>query len=236
MRIVFLLSFLSFFKMSSLQADSRWSDYYDFSKNAPPHEHTWSSVRVFEDKFSKQAKKLAIDLGCGEGRDTFFFAERGFDVLAIDNDEDGIRRLQASSHYDPKKIEVRLQDFESIEELPQADFINAMLSIEFLEKPKLMMLWSKMLKALKPGGVISGTLFGEKFPDELRFLNHTFSVQTDFDDGSSLSFDEFSKLFEGIELYYYAIEMNRFTGYDKLYPKPHYFFIAVKEDTAKADL
>lgn len=38
-------------------------------------------------------KKL-IDLGCGEGRDAVFFAKRGFNVLAIDISEQGLKKTE----------------------------------------------------------------------------------------------------------------------------------------------
>jgi 2-polyprenyl-3-methyl-5-hydroxy-6-metoxy-1,4-benzoquinol methylase len=39
--------------------------------------------------------KYLLDVGCGEGADTVFFAKKGFHVTALDNNETHLGRLQA---------------------------------------------------------------------------------------------------------------------------------------------
>lgn len=44
--------------------------------------------------YIKNGKNL-LDIGCGEGADSVFFAKHGFQVLAIDNDSSYLNRLEA---------------------------------------------------------------------------------------------------------------------------------------------
>lgn len=45
------------------------------------------------EEFKKQGVKKILELGCGQGRDTIFFASNGIDVVALDASEVGIDAL-----------------------------------------------------------------------------------------------------------------------------------------------
>lgn len=55
-------------------------------------------------KINLPGKKL-MDLGCGEGRDAIFFAKKGFDVLAIDISEQGLKKAEKYAEEEKIKIE-----------------------------------------------------------------------------------------------------------------------------------
>ncbi len=56
-----------------------WNDYYSrVSRKAPPSQFAAFVANEFGDR------DLVVDVGCGNGRDTLFFAQLGFDTLGID--------------------------------------------------------------------------------------------------------------------------------------------------------
>lgn len=48
----------------------------------------------FASKLIDSKGSKAIDLGCGEGRDSFFLAEKGFDVTAVDTSRSALKRAK----------------------------------------------------------------------------------------------------------------------------------------------
>ena len=85
-----------------------WNKYYNNKKT--PLLPSQFSVFVLGDK---PKIDIIIDIGCGNGRDTFFFAERGIQCLGIDGSEAAINNCIELAH--TKKIE-------------NANFLNANVS------------------------------------------------------------------------------------------------------------
>jgi len=90
-----------------------------------------------------------LDLGCGSGRDSRYFMDKGFDVTSADGSE-GMCRL--ASQY--LGTEVKLMEFNELDDVNQYDAIYASASIMHLEYEKLTELFPKMIRALKDGGII----------------------------------------------------------------------------------
>jgi len=74
-------------------------DYY-WGKNP-----SFTAKKLIEilSKINLTGKKL-IDLGCGEGRDAIFFAKKGFEVLAIDISEQGLKKVEKYANEEKIKI------------------------------------------------------------------------------------------------------------------------------------
>ncbi|MFQ3618994.1 MAG: class I SAM-dependent methyltransferase, partial [Cyanobacteriota bacterium] len=76
-----------------------WSDYYDLMQGRPPRETLLRSLSLFDAEAgaagSEHFAGFAVDIGCGEGRDTAELVRRGWRVLAIDGEPEAIARLQA---------------------------------------------------------------------------------------------------------------------------------------------
>jgi SAM-dependent methyltransferase len=83
----------------------------------------------------------ALDLACGTGRNAHWLAERGWEVIAIDNSEEALEQVRT-----PK---LRL-DLER-EPLPFGDAtFDLVIIIRFLHRP----LFDEAERVLKPGGVL----------------------------------------------------------------------------------
>lgn len=99
---------------------------------------------------SKIAKKSYIlDFGCGSGRDSKYFMEKGYKVKAIDG---SIEMCKLASEYINQNVEC--MKFDELNEENTYDAIWACSSILHVEKKELPSILSKMIRALKPNGVI----------------------------------------------------------------------------------
>lgn len=90
-----------------------------------------------------------LDFGCGSGRDTKYFLERGFKVDASDGSE---KLCGMASEY--TGIAVRHMMFEELDEKEKYDGIWACSSILHLTKDVLKCVMDRMAEALKTDGVI----------------------------------------------------------------------------------
>ncbi len=89
-----------------------------------------------------------LDLGCGSGRDTKAFIERGYRVDAVDGSEELCR---LASEY--TGITVRCQDFSSIDCDEKYDAIWACASLLHISSRELPGLFEKLRRPIKPQGI-----------------------------------------------------------------------------------
>ena len=90
-----------------------------------------------------------LDLGCGSGRDTKAFLDKGYQVDAIDGSEE---LCALASQY--TGIEVRCVDFSSIGFENRYDGIWACASLLHVRSNELPEMIKKLCKALRPDGVL----------------------------------------------------------------------------------
>ena len=90
-----------------------------------------------------------LDFGCGSGRDAKSFVERGFRVAATDGSS-ALCRIASEL----TGLKVRNELFQDLSDIAEYDGIWACSSILHLPKGELARVFPKMLRALKPGGVI----------------------------------------------------------------------------------
>lgn len=126
-------------------------DYYN--KNARVFvEHTiHADMRVNQERFLAKLAQNAfiLDFGCGSGRDTGYFLDRGFQVTAIDGSEELCR---LAGEY--TGIPVRHMLFQELEETEIYDGIWACASVLHLPMEELKEVLEKMAAAVKSGGII----------------------------------------------------------------------------------
>ena len=106
---------------------------------------------IIQNKFLKclpQGAKI-LDFGCGSGRDTKYFLDRGCLVDAIDG---SVELCRLASEY--TGITVRNMLFQELNEKEKYDGIWACASILHLNKQEIQAVLRKMLAALKADGII----------------------------------------------------------------------------------
>ena len=135
---------------------SRWTEYYRKTEGRPPR----PTLLFALDRFA--APGFAVDLGCGEGRDTIELLRRGWRVLGIDSEPGAIARLTARPDLPPGyRLETQVAQFEDAA-WPAADLANASFSLFFCAPGAFAPLWRKLVASLKPGGRFAGHLLGER--------------------------------------------------------------------------
>jgi SAM-dependent methyltransferase len=102
----------------------------------------------------------AIDLGCGFGRDTRKLLTDGWRVLAVDICETSILRMEEScADIREDRLTTQLASFAETN-WRLATLINASLTLPYCPKDEFGYVWSQILAALIPGGVIVADFFG----------------------------------------------------------------------------
>lgn len=108
-----------------------------------------------------------LDAGCGSGRDSKAFLEKGFDVIAFDASEEMCKR--ASEYIGQEVINMLFQDLTYKDEFDGIWASASLLHVPMEELPGILM---KMKEALKRGGVMYASFkYGDgiKMRGERRF-------------------------------------------------------------------
>lgn len=161
-------------------------EYYD--RNAEKFVEGTVSVD-FSDTQTRFIEKLApgaciLDFGCGSGRDTKYFLDKGYSVVATDGSEELCR---LASQY--LGIQVQQMYFQDLNEKNKFDGIWACSSILHLSKEELKPVLIKMMDALTESGIIYTSFkYGEFEGDR----NGRYF--TDF------TFEQFIKFIEDIDI------------------------------------
>ena len=95
------------------------------------------------------ANTSILDFGCGSGRDTKYFLEKGYQVTATDG---AAELCRLASEFTGIKVKEML--FQELDAINQYDGIWACSSILHLPKKELLPVIQKMCEALKDNGII----------------------------------------------------------------------------------
>lgn len=150
--------------------------YYEENANQFVQGTVSVDFKQTQDKFLDKLKigDSILDFGCGSGRDTKYFADKGFQVEATDGSLE-LCKL-ASEH---TGIPVRQMLFEELNELEKYDGIWACSSILHLSKDALAKVLKKMTDALKGKGVIYTSFKYGEFEGERNGRYFTdFTIET----------------------------------------------------------
>lgn len=144
--------------MASL--DSDWSSFYDAVRDRPPHDTLLLALDRF-DAEGPRTRRFAVDLGCGDGRDTVELLRRGWRVLAIDGEGEAIERLRSRPEVRDgrARLETEVARFEDAH-WPEADLVNAGFALPFCAPGSIAAVWGRIVHSLPPGGRFSGHLLG----------------------------------------------------------------------------
>jgi SAM-dependent methyltransferase len=144
--------------MTESGRESDWRDYYERTAGRPPRRTLLKALAGF----APAPGRTAVDLGCGDGRDTIELLRQGWSVLAIDAEPAAIARLLARPELtNAAALTTQVQRFE-IATWPPADLVNASFALPLCAPEHFAALWARIIASLKSGGRFSGQLFGER--------------------------------------------------------------------------
>ncbi len=146
-----------------------WKAYYDAVANRSPRKTILTALATFD------RSGIAVDLGCGDGRDTVEILRQNWAVLAVDKEPDAITRLLARQDLNTLQLTTKIVSFEQLQ-LPEAvDLINASFCLPFCNPEAFPNLWNKIFNSLASGGRFSGHLFGSRDSWSSNELINTFT-------------------------------------------------------------
>jgi tellurite methyltransferase len=169
----------------------------------------------------KVTDALAVDLGCGTGKDTAELLRRNWRVLAIDFSQAGVdtllQRPEASQYKD--KLETRVASFGDTS-WSDATLVVALLSLPYGPAETFDSVWQTVVSSLVPGGYFVGQLFG---PDHYKGMNHIVRR----------SRSQVDTMLAGLEVLHLE-EINQAVEHEGETTHYHYFEIIAHKPIAKA--
>jgi tellurite methyltransferase len=112
------------------------------------------------EKLNFPTQPHALDLGCGEGRDSIYLATKGFNVTAIDISELGLLKLKDFSQKHNLTINCICIDALKYEYVPeQYELIVARTFLDHLTKDQITHVVEKIRATLRPSGVLFVSVF-----------------------------------------------------------------------------
>jgi SAM-dependent methyltransferase len=185
-----------------------WTGYYDGQGEREPRE----LLREALDRSEREhAPGNAVDLGCGQGIESVELLRRGWTVLAIDAEPEGVRRLRERVG-DAARLTTAVSPMQDAE-LPATDLVHASFSLPFCPPEAFPELWMRIRTALRPGGRFVGELFGD------RDTWASDPTMTFFEVGAARA------LFDGMEIESFVEEEEDGEGFDG--PKHWHVFHAI---------
>ena len=137
-----------------------WQNYYQMTGDRPPRETLMEALSRFD---KEEAVGRAVDLGCGNGRDTIEILRRGWSVLAIDAQASAIETLKKRPELDELKtmLVTKVSRFENAI-WSGADFVNSSFALPLCRKTDFLDIWQRIYDSLRSGGRFSGQLYGDR--------------------------------------------------------------------------
>jgi SAM-dependent methyltransferase len=169
-------------KAADFAAKRDWPAYFRAVLGKPARETLLKALELFEREAAADARgaavvRTAIDLGCGEGRDTLELLRRGWRVTALDGHAQGIDLLlERVPAQERARVDARVQTFEALAagtagagpawgawDAPGGyDLVNASFSLPFCPPAAFAPVWARVRSAIRPGGRFAGQLFGDR--------------------------------------------------------------------------
>ena len=139
-------------------------DYFDFTVNA--------DMQTQYDAFLKYVKREGkiLDFGCGSGRDSLYFKNKGYDVTAIDGSEEMCKIAREYTGLD-----VKCMNFNDFNEVHSYDGIWACGTLCHIKRKEVLNMLIKLRNALMDNGHIFIAMkrgFGEELTKDGRFYSY----------------------------------------------------------------
>ncbi len=160
----------------------QWTDYYQAVAGRPPRQTLLTALdrQAEETAQLPNMPKFAVDLGCGDGRDTVELLRRNWSVLAIDGEPEAIARLQQRQDINRTCLTTQLQRFETLTLPESVNLIYASFCLPFCPPDHFEALWNTIVSALNSGGRFCGHLFGDR-DTWTTFPNRTHHTRSQID-------------------------------------------------------
>jgi tellurite methyltransferase len=144
-----------------------WPGYFSVMMGKPARETLLAALAGFEREVGAGWAGVAVDLGCGEGRDTRELLRRGWRVVAVDSHPESFRllreQMEAAGMEDAAtRLEERLGAYHEVAWPRGVDLVSASYSLPFCPPDRFAEVWGRVVASIRSGGRFAGQLFGDK--------------------------------------------------------------------------
>jgi ubiquinone/menaquinone biosynthesis C-methylase UbiE len=141
-----------------------WNKVYSNDSSFFGNEPSKFALISYED-FVKHKIQNLLELGCGQGRDSLFFASKGLQVYAIDSSKVAIEALIVKTR--ELNLNINLKNINAVENLPfPNDYFDAIYSHMFynmgFSDDELKFLFTESKRVLKNKGILSFSVRNDK--------------------------------------------------------------------------
>ena len=107
-------------------------------------------------------EKRVLDIGCGEGKDAVYMAEKGYSVTAFDLTENGIRKTLALAEKRHVRVDAYVDDINTFIIDGSFDIVYSTGTIQYLFEPNKAAFFDKIRQITRPGGIVFFNVFVDK--------------------------------------------------------------------------
>ncbi|WP_421998856.1 class I SAM-dependent methyltransferase [Reyranella sp.] len=136
-----------------------WAAYYDKLRDRPPRRTLLAALDAFGET---PPDALALDLGCGDGRDVIEMLRRGWRVVAVDSEPAALARLQERPLPPDAALTPVLARLEEVPLPLGVRLVNSSFAMPLCEPDAFRALWDRIREGLPAGGRFSGQWYGPK--------------------------------------------------------------------------
>jgi SAM-dependent methyltransferase len=135
-----------------------WADYYEKLRDRPPRRTLVAALDAFGALSETPADALAIDLGCGDGRDIGEILRRGWSVVAVDAEPEALRQLAARGLPGAERITPLVARFEDVPLPLGLRLVNSSFAMPLCEPERFHDLWARIREASGTAGATAGSV------------------------------------------------------------------------------
>jgi tellurite methyltransferase len=142
-----------------------------------PWEYIWGRV---PSALARQVSELlpprarVVDLGCGEGRDSVFFAARGFQVTGVDASSAGLAKAERFAREQGVWVRWVLGDMAELALEGPYDLIYSLGTIHYVERPARPALFRRLQALSAPAGYHAHVVFTDRtiYPEKGEVIDY----------------------------------------------------------------